>query len=135
MHKRQRPPDTRYCYGAGCTWHGPIAEVSNTSKHSFWRRRDAPRMQGGISLPCCPICGGMLLEVDTEEKWWTDAAAFEAGTGSRASKPHPGYVAMLKWQKEQSKCYQGDTAVRQLRDEFEKATKIHVPLDSDPEAA
>ena len=118
--------DTRYCYGANCTWHGPISETGVTRPIAGMHR-----------LPCCPLCGGMLMEFPTAEEWWGPAEDYEAGTG-KGGRAHPGYVAMMKWQVEQKVCFpinQTRNGVRELRDAYFAATGVHVPLDSDPEAA
>ena len=65
------------------------------------------------------------------------AEDYEAGTG-KGGRAHPGYVAMMKWQVEQKVCFpinQTRNGVRELRDAYFAATGVHVPLDSDPEAA
>lgn len=71
--------DTRIVYGATCAWWGKIQEASSTPN----------------GLPCCPHCGGVLLEVDSEEKWWAGARDFE--------KAHAGYVDFLEWSR--GKCF------------------------------
>ena len=42
--------DTKYCYGACCTWHGPIQNAIDS---------------GGI--PGCPYCGGPLYQMDNKD--------------------------------------------------------------------
>lgn len=49
--------DTRYCYGIGCTWHGPI-------QHTIPR----PKFKD-YNPPCCPYCGGLLFELDSKKEW------------------------------------------------------------------
>lgn len=131
--EQQKPPhgsrngieDNRYCYGANCTWHGPIRTVGTTPPIN------------GHRLPCCPLCRGLLMEFPTAGEWWGPTEAYEAGTG-KGGKPHPGYVAMMKWQVEQKVCFplsKTRNGVRELRDAYEKASGVHVPLDSDPPAA
>lgn len=44
--------DTRVVYGAVCTWWDTIDKVSTT--------------QSG--LPCCPHCGGVLYQMESEEE-------------------------------------------------------------------
>ncbi len=66
--------DRRIVYGARCSWWGSIDEVSTTAS----------------GLPCCPHCGGVLLEVDSEKEWWAGVDQFEADG-------HPGYRAFLVW--------------------------------------
>lgn len=50
--------DTRYCYGVGCTWHGPI---QNTA--------DSPHKNGAFNPPSCPCCGGLLFELPNKAAW------------------------------------------------------------------
>jgi|SRR5262245_22168007 len=76
------PPDTRFCYGAMCTWFGSIYEIG--------KRGD---------LPCCPCCKGMLFEMPTEEQWWSGVDRHER------EKPHQGYRSMLEWQRAQNRCF------------------------------
>ena len=68
-----RETDTRYVYGATCAWHGPIQEVGRI----------------GSGLPACPHCGGVLFEVDTEEKWW-------AGVDAAEADGRPGYRKFIE---------------------------------------
>lgn len=78
--------DTRLAYGAQCTWFGLIKEVGG-------------RGTGPLGpLPCCPLCGGMLFELDTEKKWWDGVDKYE-------KDGHPGYRAMWVWAKAQEKCF------------------------------
>lgn len=67
--------DRRVVYGATCLWWDSITQVSVT----------------GHGLPCCPHCGGVLYEVETEAVWWAQVDAYEAG------KPWPGYRAFVTW--------------------------------------
>ena len=83
--------DTRFCYGAQCTWCGPIAEVSNTHDHPYWKERKTLSEQH--SIPCCPNCGGMLMEYETAEEWWDQVRKYDA-------EGHPGYLAMWQWQRQ-----------------------------------
>ena len=73
--------DTRVAYGANCFWWGDIQQVGVLPK---------------VRLPCCPTCGGMLLEAPTEAEFLNGAQVYEdAG--------HPGYVAFVRWSK--GKCF------------------------------
>lgn len=72
--------DTRHVYGARCTWHGSITQIG--------KRGD---------LPCCPHCGNMLFEVDTEAKWQEGVDKFNAG--------HPGYTDFCQWLNENGRCW------------------------------
>lgn len=75
-------PDPRLCYGATCTWFGSIHETGKR----------------GV-LPCCPHCGGVLFQMPSEEEWWIGVDQYER------AKPHPGYRAMLEWQRAEKKCF------------------------------
>lgn len=72
--------DTRYVYSSGCTWNESIHKVSKTR-----------------SLPCCPHCGSVLFELDSEDEWLKGAAKYD--------KDHPGYLDFIKWLK--GKCFPG----------------------------
>lgn len=72
--------DTRIAYGATCCWWGPIASVG---KHSS-------------GLPCCPVCHGMLLEMENEDRFIQAAKEYE-------ENGHPRYVAFITWMK--GKCF------------------------------
>jgi len=89
-HASQR--DTRVAYGAMCFWWGDIQQVGATPPKAV--------IIGGrqqvVSLPCCPTCGGMLMEAPTE-------AAFLKGAQDYEDKGNPGYVAFIRWSK--GKCF------------------------------
>lgn len=92
--KAKRDADGRFCYGANCTWFGSIHETGAT------------KPLNGHSLPCCPLCGGMLFEMQDEGEWWDGIDMFEAGTYPLPdAHPHPGYRAMWEWQRAQKKCF------------------------------
>jgi hypothetical protein len=78
----QREPDTRYCYGARCTWSGPIQAVGTN----------------GSGLPCCPHCRGVLFELPTEAEWWNGAEAFDRTN-------EPGYLDLMRWAAKQPRCW------------------------------
>lgn len=78
-----RNADPRLCYGATCTWFGSIHET---------------KVKDG-GLPCCPHCSGVLLEMQSEDEWWSGVDRYER------EKPHPGYRAMFEWQRAQKKCF------------------------------
>lgn len=73
--------DERFCYGATCTWFGSIHETGNRGP-----------------LPCCPVSGGVLFEMGDEREWWDGVDAYERDG-------HPGYRAMLEWQRTEKKCF------------------------------
>jgi uncharacterized protein YbaR (Trm112 family) len=66
--------DTRFTYGAMCSWRGPISKVQKTYN----------------GLPCCPYCRGPLYEIDSIEKWTDQIEAFE-------SSGHLGYTPFQQW--------------------------------------
>lgn len=67
--------DERIVYGARCVWWGSISEVA----------------QKPSGLPCCPKCGGVLMEVENETIWWdgVDRWAIE--------KDDPEYRGFIEW--------------------------------------
>lgn len=78
--------DSRVVYGAACSWWGLIDEVSTVGK-----------MRGGDStIPACPKCGGVLMEVENLREWWDGAQRYE-------DDGHPGYVEFLRW--DRGRCY------------------------------
>lgn len=72
--------DSRIVYGARCSWWDSIDKVSTTPS----------------GLPCCPHCGGVLFEIESEAAWWAAARDFE-------TRQQPGYVAFLEWSR--GRCY------------------------------
>lgn len=81
--KRGTSGDTRLAYGATCTWFGPIQEVGTKTEHR---------------LPCCPLCGGVLFEMPTEQEWWDGIDKYERDG-------HPGYRALWEWQRKVKRCF------------------------------
>lgn len=88
-----RSEDTRITYGAQCVWWGGIEDIGKTK----------PREPGGISLPCCPKCGGMLFELPSPKEWWDGVEKYEANG-------HPGYRAFIEWRK--GKCFPTQEAAK-----------------------
>lgn len=72
-------------YGARCVWWDTIDKTGRTP----------PRE--GISIPCCPHCGGVLYEAGSEDEWWVAVDRHEA------KKPEPGYRKLLEWMR--GKCF------------------------------
>lgn len=66
-------------HGARCTWWGPIRQASRLL-------HPAP----GPGMLCCPHCGGLLLEVPTEAKWWRHVDDVERDG-------HVGFRALMIW--------------------------------------
>lgn len=111
-----KPKDTRYTYGATCTWHGPIDKVG---KMDFDRIR-VPRTLGDLALetllgrkeqmglPCCPHCQGPLFEVPSREEYFDAARHFEQAGNPKiegGGGPHPGYVTVTEYLAECGQCY------------------------------
>jgi hypothetical protein len=48
--------DEIFCYGATCTWAGPISKAGNLPNHT--------------DIPGCPYCHGPLWQFDRPERWW-----------------------------------------------------------------
>lgn len=85
--------DTRIVYGASCTWWDGIHAAGH-----------APAGPSGHRLPCCPHCGSMLFEMDSDEPWFAGARRYEADG-------HPGYVAMIEWAR--GRCFPNLAALEQ----------------------
>lgn len=101
--------DSRFCYGANCTWFGPIQDVGSTGKYKVKAKEEHFPPMKDASLPCCPCCGGMLLELPEENTFWTAIHAFEDGDykapGGGAGAKHPGYQKMFEWQRNEKTCF------------------------------
>lgn len=76
--------DERIVYSARGTWWDSIDKVALTPD------------DGGHRLPCCPHCGSVLFEMDSDEQWWAGAQRYE-------DEGHPGYVEMIRWGR--GKCF------------------------------
>lgn len=64
--------DTRYCYGANCTWHGPISETGVTRPIAGMHR-----------LPCCLANADITLAqmnflMDIGKSWTLNVARNDA---------------------------------------------------------
>lgn len=81
-----KPVDTRYVYGARCTWHGPISAV-NVIPHSG----------AGGGLPVCPHCSGPLYEFPSVMSWDNMVATYNA--------KHPGYTEFVEWLGSYGRCW------------------------------
>ncbi len=95
---RVRIHDTRYCYSATCSWHGPITEVGKTKPIEGVLVKAGNRIIPPISLPCCPFCGSMLFEMPTQKEW-------DEGASVHESQGHTHYVAFLAWTRLQKRCW------------------------------
>lgn len=95
--------DTRFVYGATCSWFGPIQAIGNTATHpkhqELMKRVNAPGRLMTAELPCCPHCGGMLLELRNRAEFMAGVPMFD--------KDHPGYAKFIEWAEEKYKtiCY------------------------------
>lgn len=66
--------DGRVVYGARCSWWDTIDRTATTPS----------------GLPCCPHCGGVLLEAPSLSDWWASVDAHE-------ELDHPGYRTFIEW--------------------------------------
>jgi hypothetical protein len=105
--KDKNATDNRLCYGAMCTWFGPISET---------------RTHAEGHLPVCPHCGGVLFEIASENEWWANIEKYER------ERPYPGYKYMMEWQRAQKKCFKDIT---RLEEAYQAAMldKANVVLD------
>ena len=76
--------DRRLVYGASCSWWDSIDKVGRTG--------------GPTSIPCCPHCGGVLYEMENEERWWRSVESY-----SRENS-EPGYRKFVEWSR--GKCFE-----------------------------
>lgn len=83
--------DDRVAYGVHCTWWDDIRKAGKTK----------PGLSGH-SLPCCPHCGGLLYEIDTEREWFAGVDKFEARGDPNY---HSNYRKMVEWSR--GKCFKG----------------------------
>ena len=120
--QQKRDADGRFCYGANCTWFGSIHEVGSTKPRSG---------DVGHALPCCPLCGGMLFEMQDEGEWWQGIDGFERGEYPLpTAHPHPGYRAMWEWQRAQKKCFpQALSGLDKLVAAYKEATGVTVDIE------
>lgn len=82
--KHAAASDARIVYGMRCVWWDGIEKVAKTTPLD------------GHSLPCCPHCGGVLMQMDGPAQWWAQVEQHEAAG-------HPGYRAFIEWMK--GKCF------------------------------
>lgn len=94
--------DTRVAYGVRCLWWDDIRKVGKTP------------YRNGVSLPCCPICKGMLFEMDSPEIWWRAVNRYQ-------NQGHPGYHDLIEWS--QGKCFPSSEAAKNVY-EFETGKKV-----------
>lgn len=84
--------DTRIPYSFNCTWWDSIDKVGLTKDTG-----------DGHRLPCCPHCGSMLMEMDSEATWFAGVDRYEAAG-------HPGYRALVEWAR--GKCFPNYVAAK-----------------------
>lgn len=130
MQATEKHTDTRFCYGANCTWYGSIREVANTATHPAHAQLNKDKaslfQHEAHGLPCCPICGGMLMELPNREEWFKGMDMFEMGTYPGANPhPHAGYRAMFEWQKNVGRCFPG---IGKLVEAYKEKTGITVDI-------
>jgi hypothetical protein len=70
--------DDRVVCGASCMWWDGIDKAGKTLPFVIH------------SIPCCPRCGGVLFEFESEAEWFEAVDRYE-------SEGHPGYRAMIEW--------------------------------------
>lgn len=54
--------DTRMVYGSSCSWWDVVSQAASTAS----------------GLPCCPHCGGVLMEMPSIQDWWESVDLFIA---------------------------------------------------------
>lgn len=99
--KQPKREDHRIAYGANCNWWDSIWNVGSTATHPahaqgitvFDPHTGGVAYKGRPDIPCCPHCGGMLLEVENEAAWYEGVPAFEMLCGFADGE----YRAFLEW--------------------------------------
>jgi hypothetical protein len=81
MIERQEKDD-RIVYGANCAWWGGIENIGRID--TFIQGRAA-------SLPCCPVCRGMLFEIPDAKTWWASVDKYARENSD------PGYRGFVEW--------------------------------------
>lgn len=96
-----------HVYSVGCSWHGPIKNVGKTEDLPVTEifapesKLKIGELGGkGSGLPCCPFCGSMLFQEDTN-KWWEGAKQWD--------KEHPNYFRFLQWTEKQKRCWRNNS--------------------------
>jgi len=85
--------DTRYVYGARCTWHGPISAIGRKPVTSL----GIDAQYHTDMLPCCPHCGGVLFEYPNKATWDNLVALF--------NEKRPGYTEFVEWLGSYGRCW------------------------------
>lgn len=96
--------DLRIAYGTSCTWWDSIEKVGRT-------RPEEPEIGSFLSLPCCPHCGGMLLEAADDAEWFSSVDQYEVNG-------NPGYRARVEWSR--GKCFRNYAEAKAAYESSEK---------------
>lgn len=85
--------DQRIPYGARCTWWDSIDKVGSlpTPPMNLTRGDGSQTKIEAHSLPCCPICKGVLFEFPTLEEWQKNVTAYAEKVGD------PEYPEFISW--------------------------------------
>lgn len=84
-------PNTQLVMGSSCVWWGTMDEAGTRKVDGF---------------PCCPKCGGNLLEMPPAETVERGIQSMESGDYTSVNpppRPHPGYMGWFKWTR--GKCF------------------------------
>lgn len=93
-------------YGARCTWWDSMDRVGKlTMPASKLTLGDGSTTEiPATSLPCCPHCKGVLMQVENEAAWWRNVAAH----AERSQDPeYPDFILWLR-----GRCFASLTAAR-----------------------
>jgi len=93
--------DKRIAYGAICTWWNTIDKVGTHSTSG---------------LPCCPVCQGMLMEMESEEIWNNGVSRYMRESGDAQ------YADFNKWLR--GKCFADSGGREGAREQFD-ATHVN----------
>lgn len=82
-------------YGARCTWWDTMDKVGSfpVEPLTITRSDGSTWETPGHPLPCCPICKGMLFQVESLEQWQLNVQAHASTSGD---KDYPGFVEWLR---------------------------------------
>ncbi len=83
-------------YGVNCTW---------------WDSMDMVGLSES-GMPGCPKCGGLLAEIESEDRWWELVELYDI-------KYHTGYRDMVEWSRGRCFDFGKKSAVQVLQDEYE----------------
>ena len=93
-------------YGAQCTWWDSMGNVGklNFPPSKLTRGDGSTTEIPGSSLPCCPHCKGVLMQVENEAAWWRNVAAH----AERSQDPE--YPKFIRWLR--GRCFASLAAAR-----------------------